>query len=146
MVFSLDLRRCVLGLFPIGPLGIHQNKERLMELFQFLDGPLLRRYVVFSFQFPEAAVRGHHDSYGGMVVDNLLGADLRRLSERDLIFKPGGFYQPFFIVLHVPGRTVHHEAHTVHQAHLYVHIPAQRDLGSFLGNEFGFCCGNCFPA
>ena len=109
-----------------------------MQLFQLLDGFLLRRYVVFPFQFPEAAVRGHHNPYRGMVVDNLFGSDFRRLGKGDLIVKPGRFHQTLFLILHVPGSAVHHKAHTVHQTHLDIHIAAQGDLGRLLGYEFGF--------
>jgi len=64
IVFFLDLGCRMDGLFPIGTFRVHQYKKGLVELFQFLDGFLFRSYVIFPLQFTEAAVRGHHDTYG----------------------------------------------------------------------------------
>ena len=55
-----------------------------MYLFQFLYRPFLRGNIIFPWYLAETAVTGNDNPYGGMIVDHLSRADLRRLGKRNL--------------------------------------------------------------
>ena len=54
--------------------GIEKDYKRFSQLFKFINGLLFSRHVPGSFDLANGAVCGHHDPYGGVVVDDFSGA------------------------------------------------------------------------
>ena len=119
--------------------AIQQNDKWFSDGLQLLDGPFLRRHIIFPGQVADAAVRRDHQTDGCMVVDDLLGPDGRRLCKRDLVLKPGRLHLAFRVVLNVPGSPLHHEAHAVDEPDFHLHILRELDRRRVLGDKFRLC-------
>ena len=123
-ILFANLRRrplCVLG---IGLLTVYQHQEGFPQLLQGQNGLFLRLQIITSGNFSKASVCSHHQTYGGMVVHDLIRSQLRRLCKGDLIVKPWCFHHPFHIFFHVARCSLHHIAHAVDEAHGHGNIAA----------------------
>ena len=127
------------GLGPVAPGvgGVQQNDEGLSQLLQLPDHPLLRLQVVLPGDVGDGAVGGDDDADGGVLSDDLPGADLRRLGHGDLVVVPGGSDHPGGVVLHLADGSLHHVAHAVDKPHGAVSPVRQLDLGGLLRDELG---------
>ena len=103
----------------LGALGdagaVVTNNKGLADGLQFGDDPALRHAVGLPRQIAHAAVRGHYYADGGMVLNDKGSPLLRRFGHGDFVVEPGRRHKAFLPVLHLPDRTLHHVAHTVHQ-------------------------------
>ena len=113
-----------------------QDNRMKQELIEKIKG-IMKEYTTLRdcLEHPIAIESQYPD--GGMIVHDLIRADLRRLGKGYLIVKPRGFYHPLRIFLHMSRRAVHHISHTVDQPYIHLHILIQHHMGGLLGNEFG---------
>ena len=75
------------GLGPVGvrPGGVEEDEEGLAQLLELGDHPGLRLQVGLPGQVGDGAVGGDHDANGGVLGNDLPGADLRGLRHGDLL-------------------------------------------------------------
>ena len=125
------------GRFGVRFFAVQKHDKRLSQLFQLMDGLLLRRYVRFPGDFPERAVGRHNDADRRMVGDDLLCAQLCRLGERDFVIEPGRLYQTLLVVFDVAGCAFYHIADAVDQAYLGLQAVLQPYDSRFLGHKLG---------
>ena len=132
------------GFFFVRHLGIDQDEEGLALLLQLGDGLFFRFEKVFPGKLAEASVCGNDKTDGGVFLDDLAGAELRRLVERDGAVEPGSFDHALSALLHVPGRVLDQKAHAVDEADADLLVVSQGDGNGFLWYEFGFYGGDEF--
>ena len=115
---------------------IQQDDERLSQLLQFPDDPLLRLQIVLPGDIRHRAVGGDDDADGGVLRDDLPGADLRRLRHGNLVVVPGRGDHPGGIVLVLTDGPLHHIAHAVDEPHGKGRPIGQLYLGCLLRHKF----------
>ena len=127
------------GLGPLGPGlgGVEYHQEGLAQLLQLADDPLLRLQVVLPGDVGDGAVGGYHDADGGVLGNDLPGANLGGLGHGDGLGEPGGGHHPGGVVLQGAHRTGHQVAHAVDEPHLEGGPAVHGDLHRLLGDEFG---------
>ena len=121
-----------------GVLAVQQDDKRLSQLLQFPDHPLLRFQIILSGNVGNAAVCGDDDANGGMLRDDLPGADLRRLRHGDRMIVPRRCDHPGLIILRLAQGPPDHVAHTVDKPDGKGRAPLQLDLGRLLRHELRF--------
>ena len=100
-VALLHLFGQLLRLGAAGALAVEQHGKRLLQLLQFADDPLLGLGVLLAGDVADRAVGGHHQPDGGVLLDDLLGADLGGHVEGDLLLKPGGHHHARLLVFDI---------------------------------------------
>ena len=137
LVLLGNVRLDGLGPVAVGLGGVEQHHKGLAHGFEFLNDPLLRLQVVLPRDVGDGSIGGHHNANGGVVSDNLLGAQLRRLGHGNLVVHPGGGHHPGLVSVHLPHGSGHHVAHAVNEPHgegaAVLHGQAHR----ILRDEFG---------
>ena len=129
VLYSLGLRRFWLP-------GIDDDQKGLAGGAHILNGPPLRDQVVPCRDLRDAAVGGHHQPQGAMLLHDLLGAQLCRLGHGDLVVEPGGGDHPGHPLIVGTHCSLHHIAHRVNKPHLHPADAVGRDLRRLLGNKF----------
>ena len=121
----------------VGLGGVEQNHKGLPQGLELGDDPLLRLQIVLPGDVGDGAVGGDDDAHGGVLLDDLPGADLRRLRHGDLVVHPGGHHHPGRSVLKLPHSPPDHVAHAVDQPHREGDAPLQGHVHRLLGHELG---------
>ena len=134
----LDVRCHGLGPGALGLGGVQQHHKGLAKLLQLPDHPLLGLQIVLPGDLRDAAVGGDHDAHGGVVADDLPGAQLRRLGHGDLVVVPGGHHHPGRQVLILAHSAGHHIPHAVDEPHGERDPLLHADLHRLLRHELGF--------
>ena len=116
--------------------GVEQHHEGLFQRLQFPDDALLGLEVGGAGDVGDAAVGEYHHADGGMLADDLAGADLRRLLKGDVVVEPGRAHHARLPVLVKAQYAVDEIAHAVHQPHAEVGLVAQLYLHGLVGHEF----------
>ena len=117
--------------------GVEQDHKGLSQGLQLRDDPLLRLQVVLPWNIGDGAVGGDDYRHGGVLLNNLSGADLRCLRHGHLPVRPGGHHHPGRPVLELPHGPLDHIAYTVDEPHGKGGAPLQGDLHRLLGDELG---------
>ena len=97
----------------LGAGRVEQHQEGLTQLLQFRNDPVFRFQIVLSGNIRDGSVGGDDNADGGVLRNDLSGADLRRLRHRNLMVEPRRGDHPGHIVLELSRRTRDHVAHAV---------------------------------
>ena len=116
-IFCRQFLGKLLALRAIRLLCIEKNDKRFADFLQRTDSFLLCRHITFSGQFGNRTVRSNDNPDIGMFTYYLLRANFRRLRKGNLVIKPGRLHHPLRTLFHMPACTLHHESHTVNEAH-----------------------------
>ena len=115
--------------------GVQQHQKRLTDLLQFPDDTFLRLQIVLPGNVCDGTVGGDDDAHGGVVGDDLTGADLRRLGHGDLVVVPRGHHHAGRQIFELAHGAGHHVAHAVDEPHGEGHVILQSDADSLLRHE-----------
>ena len=135
-VALLQLRPQASGGGAFGRLAVQHHHKRLVDGLQLPDDPALGLLVLGPRDLRNAAVGGHHQPDGGMLVDDLAGAALRRHVEGHLLIVPGGHHHAGLLVFDVAQRAGYDVPHAVDHPHAEADIRLQRDADRLLRDKF----------
>ena len=126
------------GLGPVtaGIHGVQQHDKRLPQFLQLPDDPFLRLQIVLPGDVGHAAVGGDDDTDGGVLRNNLPGADLRCLGHGDLMVVPGSRDHAGRVILVLADGALHHIAYAVDEPHGEGRASLQLNLGRLLRDKF----------
>ena len=128
----------------LGPLGIgvgrvEEHQERLAQLLQLPDHPLLRLQIVLPGNLGDGAVGGDHDADGGVLSNHFSGAYLGGLRHGDLMVKPWSGDHALGLPLQLSHCSGHHVAHTINEPHLERRRGVHGHGHRLLRNKLGLC-------
>ena len=116
--------------------GVEQHHKGLFQRLQFPDDALLGVQIGGTGNIGDAAVGEHDHADGGVLADDLAGADLRGLFKGDVVVEPGRAHHARLPVLVKAQYAVDEVAHAIHQPHAERGLVAQLYFHSLVGHEF----------
>src|SRR5690606_31568543 len=84
-----------------------------------------------------------YNTYGGMIIDDLLCTDFSRLGKWNLMIKPRCFYHPLMLIFNMTRGTLHHVTHAIDKTYLYSCFIVKCYFRRFLRYEFWLGSHNC---
>ena len=109
-----------------------------MNLLQFPDDPFLRRSIIRPCKLAEAAVGCHNDPDGAVLGNDLSGAHLSSLRQRNFLLKPRRPHHPRLIALGLSHSAFHHVAHAVNEPQIEACTILQIDSDGLFGHKLRF--------
>ncbi len=135
-VAPVDVPDNAAGSLPFRLGGVQQHHKGLADLLQFTDHAGLGLLIILTGDIGHRAVCGHHDPHGGVIRNDLSGADLRGLRHGYFIIVPRGHDHTGRQILELAYRAGNHIAYAVNEPHREADTLVKVYLHRFLRYEF----------